>query len=185
MKKYGLKNGRPSAKAEDDDEDVAHAFLRIDGADVDDFLAVVDRRGVPVELDVFLDVDDRAIGAGDDGLRARAGEPVNHRAAHEQAEDDFGLHEAQDAAIDVAGTPMLFEQHDDAENHRGCADDGGADKHRLGRGLEGVARAVAFFEFELGVLKVGFEAEILLDFRADVRARLRSGSIHKRIARCR
>ena len=47
------------------------------------------------EVEVFLDVNDRAIGAGDDRLRAGAGEPVNHRAAHEQAEDDLRMHEAQ------------------------------------------------------------------------------------------
>ena len=63
----------------------------------------------------------------------------------------------------------VLQQHDDAENHRGRADDRRADEHRLGGGLEGVARAVALFQFELGVLEVGFEPEILLDFRADVR----------------
>ena len=53
-----------------------------------------------------------------------------------------------------------FEQHDDAEDHGGGADDGGADEHRLGRGLEGVARAVALFELILGVLEVRLEAEV-------------------------
>ena len=57
----------------------------------------------------------------------------------------------------------VFEQDDDAEDHRGGADDGGADEHRLGRGLEGVARAVALFEIMLGVLEVRLEAEVLLD----------------------
>ena len=121
-----------------------------------------------VEVEIFLDEHDRAIRAGDDGLRARAGEPVNHRAAHEQAEDDLRLHEAQ-MCDGVAKN--IFEQHDDAENHRGRADDGGADQHGFGGRLEGVARAVAFFEFELGVGEIGFEAEISFDFRADVRLR--------------
>jgi len=67
-----------------------------------------------------------------------------------------------DAAID------FFEQHDDAEDHRGRADDGRANEHGLGRGLECVARAVTLFQFELGVFKIGFEPEIFFDFRADV-----------------
>ena len=50
---------------------------------------------VAVELHVLLDVDHRAIGAGDDRLAGSAGEPVDHRAAHDQAEDDFGLHDAE------------------------------------------------------------------------------------------
>ena len=60
--------------------------------------------------------------------------------------------------------------HDDAEDHRGRADDGGADEDRLGRRLEGVARAVALLELVLGVLEVGLEAEVPLDLGGDVRA---------------
>ena len=70
-------------------------------------------------------------------------------------------------ADDVA--EQVFQQHDDAEHHRGGADDGGADEHRLGGGLEGVARAVALFELILGVLEVGVEAEVALDLLLDVR----------------
>ena len=116
-----------------------------------------------VKVEVFLDVNDRAIGAGDDGLRAGAGEPVNHRAAHEQAENDLWLHEAQhgdDAEVGIVLDTDVFEQHDDAENHRGRADHRRADEHRLGRGLEGVARAVTLFQFELGVFEVRREPEV-------------------------
>ncbi len=95
----------------------------------------------------------------------RAGEPVNHRAAHEQAKNNLRHDEAQ-AAHGVAEN--VFEQHDDAENHRGGADDGGADQNGFGGGLEGVARAVAFFEFEFGAAEIGLEAEIFFNFRADV-----------------
>ncbi len=119
-----------------------------------------------VELDVFLDEDDRAVSAGDDGLRARAGEPVNHRATHEQAENDLRLDEAQ---MFNRVPKNILEQHDDAENHRGRADHGRADQHGLGRGFEGVPGTIAFFEFELGVGEIGFEAEILFNLRADVR----------------
>ena len=165
MKKYGIEERQAEREAKHDDEDVDHAFLRVEGADFDDLFAVGDGGRGLVEVEVFLDENDRAVGAGDDGLRARAGEPVNHRAAHEQAENDLRLHEAQ---VGDGVAEDVFEQHDDAENHRGGADDGGADQHGLGGGLEGVARAVAFFEFEFGVGEIGLEAEILFDFRADV-----------------
>src|ERR1039458_5409531 len=59
--------------------------------------------------------------------------------------------------------PGLDEHHDNAEYHRGGADDGGADEHRLGGGFEGVARAVALFELILGILEVRVEAEVGLD----------------------
>jgi hypothetical protein len=62
---------------------------------------------------------------------------------------------------------VLLEQHDDAEHHGGGAHDGGADEHRLGGGLEGVAGAVALLQLVLGVLEVGLEAEVLLDLGGD------------------
>ncbi len=161
----GVEERQGQGHEEDDDEDVDHALLRILGADLHDFLAVLDGSRLAVELDVLLDVDDRPVGAGDDGLGGRAGEPVDHRAAHEEAEDDLRLHEAE-LRDDAAEHP--FQQDDDAEDHGGGADDGRADEHRLCRGLEGVARAVCLFEVVLAVLEVGIEAELLLDLRLDV-----------------
>jgi hypothetical protein len=84
-------------EAEHHDEDVPHALLRVLGADAHHFLAVLVRRRRGVELHVLLDVHHRAIGAGHDRLAGRAGEPVDHRAAHDQAQDDLGLHDAQRA----------------------------------------------------------------------------------------
>ena len=153
-------------EAKDDDEDVDQAFLCVAGADGNDALAVLEGGGFFVQPDVFLDEDDGAIGAGDDGLRARAGEPVDHRAAHEQAENDLRHDEAQ-AAHSVAED--AFEEHDDAKNHRGGTDDGGADQNGFGGRLEGIARPVAFFEFKFRAAEIGFEAEIFFDFRADIR----------------
>jgi len=141
-----------------------------------------------VELHVILNIDHRAIRAGDDSLTGRAGEPIHHRAAHEQAEDDFRLHDAQrfddgleyhrwreqicrDRFGDFSGLHFIhsLQQHDDAEHHRGGADDGGADEHRLGGGFEGVAGAVVFFEQVFGVLEVRLETEVFFNFRRDVR----------------
>ena len=56
-----------------------------------------------------------------------------------------------------------LQHHDDAEDHRRRADDRRADEHGFGGGLEGVARAVAFFELVLGALEVRLETEVLLD----------------------
>ena len=116
---------------------------------------------------MFLDVNHRAIGAGDDGLAGSAGEPVNDRAAHDQAQDDFRLHNAQ---LGDGTAKQVFQKNDDAEHHGGGANDCGADEDGFGRGLESVARAVAFFELVLGVFKVRVEAEVALDFRFDVLA---------------
>ena len=99
--------------------------------------------------------------------RGGAGEPVDDRAAHEQAEDDLGLHERELAPR--RRRKILVQQDDDAEDHGRGADDGGADEHRLGRRLERVARAVCLFQVVLAVLEVGLEAEVPLDFCLDVR----------------
>jgi hypothetical protein len=74
-------------EAKNDDENVDQAFLRVVGADGDDAFAVFELSGFLVQLDVVLDENDRAVSAGDDGLTRCAGEPVNHRAAHEQAKN--------------------------------------------------------------------------------------------------
>jgi hypothetical protein len=64
MKKYGSMNAKASVPKKDGQEDVEHALLRVLGADLDDFLGVLDRRlGRPFELDVPLDELHRAVGA--------------------------------------------------------------------------------------------------------------------------
>jgi hypothetical protein len=63
-----------------------------------------------------------------------------------------------------------LQHHDDAEDHRGGADDRGADEHRLGGRLEGVAGPVALLQLVLGVLEVGLEAEVALDLLGDAGA---------------
>ncbi len=67
----------------------------------------------------------------------------------------------------VDGFVVRLEHHGDAEHHRGCTDDGGADEHGLGGGLEGVAGAVALLELVLGALEVGLEPEVALDLGGD------------------
>ena len=69
------------------------------------------------------------------------------------------------------------ERHDDREDHRRGADDSGTDEHRLGRGLEGVARAVVLFEVVFGHVPRGVEAEVPLDLIGDVRDRLDGGQL--------
>ena len=70
-------------------EDVKHALLRILGADFDHLLRIRDGSlGGAFELDVRLNELHRAVGARGDGLGRCAGEPVNHRAAGDQAEQE-------------------------------------------------------------------------------------------------
>ena len=57
------------------------------------------------------------------------------------------------------------EHDDDREDHGGRAHDGCADQHRFGRRLEGVARAVVFFEEVLGLFEVHIDAVVLFDLR--------------------
>ena len=62
---------------------------------------------------------------------------------------------------------VLLQHHDDAEDHGRGADDGGADEHGLGGGLEGVAGSIAFLELMFGAHEVGAEPEVSLQFRLD------------------
>jgi hypothetical protein len=96
MKKNGSTNAKRQRREEHAEEDVEHAALRVDGADLDDLLAVFDRRlGRAFELDVRLDELHRAVRAGGHGLHRRAGEPVDHRAAGDQAEQEGRMQDRQ------------------------------------------------------------------------------------------
>ena len=87
---------------EDGDEDIQHALLRILGADLDDLLAVGDRGfHHAIEFDVGFDELDGAVGSGGYGLRGSAGEPVNHGAAGDQAEEERRVQQRE--LIDVYG----------------------------------------------------------------------------------
>ena len=110
------------------------------------------------ELDVRLDELDRAVGAGRHGLRRRAGEPVDHRAAGDQAEQERRVQQRQ-VRHELRLQPV-GERHDDREDHRRRADDGRADEHGLGGRLERVAGAVVLLEVVLGALEVDVEAEV-------------------------
>ena len=81
---------------EDGEKDVEHALLRVLGADFDDLLRVGDR-GLfySFQFDVRLDELDRAVSAGGDRLRGSAGEPVDHRAARDQAQQEGRVQERE------------------------------------------------------------------------------------------
>ena len=136
------------------------------------------------ELDVLLDELDRAVGAGRHRLHRRAGEPVDHRAAGDQAEQERRVQDRQlrDRRLVLEA---LGQRHDDREDHRRRADHRGADQHRLGGRLEGVAGAVVLLEQLLGHLEVGREAELLLDLLPRCRGSLRSATARRPTARCR
>ena len=89
-------------------QDVEHALLGVDGADLDDLLAVFDGRlgGVLVKLDVVLDELHRAEGSGRDGLDGGAGEPVDDRAAGDEAEQERCVQQRQ--VRDLLGDEMCI-----------------------------------------------------------------------------
>jgi len=87
--KERLNEGESKRGEEHGDENIEHALLRVLGADLDNFFAVSDAgRGRAVELDIGFDEFDRAVSAGGDGLRGCAGEPVDHGAAGDEAENE-------------------------------------------------------------------------------------------------
>ena len=87
MKKYGSSEREGERREEHGQEDVEHPLLRVLRADLDDLLASRRPRpwSAPSSLMLRLDELDRAVGAGRDGLRRGAGEPVDHRAARDEA----------------------------------------------------------------------------------------------------
>src|SRR5450432_1828231 len=162
---------REGERAEEDGEkDVEHALLRALRADLDDLLAVGDAGLLrAVELDVPLDELDGAVGARAHGLRRGAREPVDDGAAHDEPQEEGRV---QDRQLVEVGREAAREAHDDREDHGGRADDGRADEHRLGRGLERVAGAIVLLEQVLGALEVHVPAVALLDLLLDARERL-------------
>src|SRR5436190_7525850 len=153
-------------KTEHDDENIPHALLRIFSTDPNDFLAVLIGRCLGIQLHILLDIDDGAIGPGHDGLARSAGEPVDHRTAHNKAEDYFGLNNGK---FSDHTAEFIFQQHDNAEHHCGGTDHRGADKHRLRRRLKGVTCAITFFELVFGILEVGLKPEVALNILLDIR----------------
>ena len=77
-------------------EDVEHPLLGVLRADLHDLLAVGDRGlSRAFELDVGLDEFHSAVGAGCDGLHGSAGEPIDDRAAGDQAEQERRMENRQ------------------------------------------------------------------------------------------
>ena len=137
----------------------------------------------PFQLDVGLDELHRAVGPGRHRLDGSAGEPVDHRAAGDQPEQERRVQDRQ--VGQELGLESLRQRHDDREDHRRGADHGRADQHRLGGGLERVARAVVLLEVApWPCSKCGVEAEVLLDLCLDVRAAARSSTARRPTARC-
>ncbi len=62
----------------------------------------------------------------------------------------------------------IGERHDDRENHRRSTHHSRPDEHGLGCCLEGIARAVVFFEQILGAFEIRVEVKVLPQFFLDV-----------------
>lgn len=151
-------------------ENIEHSALGVFRANSNDPFAVFDRcaGGVAIQLDVRLDEFDRAIGAGNDGLRRGARKPINHCAASNQAQQKRRVQQRQVPLGDDI-SQAVGQHHDDREDQRRRTDDRGADQHGFGRGLERIARAVVLFQEMLPLFEVRVEAELLLDFVSCVR----------------
>src|ERR1035438_3803287 len=108
---------------------------------------------------------DRAISAGGYRLRAGAGEPIDDGATRDDAEQEGCVHQRK--VLDVLVLQAVGERNDGGESHRRGADHRGADQHRLGSGLKGVARAVVLFQVLLGFFEVRFESEVRLKILGD------------------
>ena len=86
-------------------EDVEHALLRVLRADLHDLLAVGHRGlGRALQPDVGLDELHRTVGAGRDGLDGGAREPVDDRAAGDEAEQEGRVEERE--LVEVLGEPV-------------------------------------------------------------------------------
>ena len=98
MKKYSSETGKCQRDEEHRQEDIEHALLGVLRANLDDALAVFDRcaRGAVLsKSNVGLDEFHGPISPGHDGLRRRAGEPINHRAAGDQAQQERRMQHRQ------------------------------------------------------------------------------------------
>src|SRR5262249_7852272 len=128
-KEIRIEERQSQRQAENGNEDVEHPFLRIDGANLYHFLAILDRSSLGTEIHVFFDVNYGAIRAGHHRLAGCSREPVDYRAAHQKPQHDFGLDQRQ-LARNIP--KLLVEQKDDRKKHGSCAYHGGANQHRLG-----------------------------------------------------
>jgi len=168
--------GECKRQREDDRKDVDHPVLGILRADFHNGIAVLG--GCPVrvaELDVALDVIDRAVGAGGHRLAGCAGEPVDDRPAHHEPEDDPRIHDAQVGKI--RPPEVVFQHEDEREDHRRRPDNRCSDQHRLGGGFERVAGSVVVLEQEFPHLKIRGEPEVALDLILDTGNLLDGGEL--------
>ncbi|OPZ50275.1 MAG: hypothetical protein BWY90_01633 [Deltaproteobacteria bacterium ADurb.BinA014] len=92
-KEIRIEERKSQRHEENDDEDVNHSFLRVLCTNLNDFFGVFNRSFFFVQIDVLFDKHNRLISAGRDRLGGSAGKPVNDRATHNQAKDNFRLNQ--------------------------------------------------------------------------------------------
>ena len=83
----------------------------------------------------------------------------------------------QDRKVFHSAGQSVSQRHDDGKDHGGGSDDGGADEHRFGRGLERVSCPVVFLQQLLGRLEVEIEPEVPLDILLDAGHLLDQGEL--------
>src|ERR1017187_1759058 len=151
---------------EDGEKDVEHTLLRVLCADLNYLLAVTDRCLLRAfQVDVCLDERDRAVCAGGDRLCGSACEPEDHCPTADQPEHEWRVQQREVAHIQ--GVQSVGHGQDDGEGHGGCADDGGADEHRLCRGLECIAGPIIGFQHVFCAFELHVEVVVLVQLRCD------------------
>ena len=160
-------------------ENVEHTLLGVLGADLDHLVGILGGGlRLAVEVQVLFDELHCPVGARGDGLHGGAREPVDHRAAQQQAQQERGVQQRQ--VLQVLGE-LAGQAHHDGEDHGGGPHHGGADQHRFRRRLEGVARAVVGLEEVLGAFEVGADAVIAFQFLLDAGDLLDGGQLEHRL----
>src|SRR5580658_5561621 len=95
-KEERLIEGERKGSEENGEKDVEHSLLRVLRADFYHLLTVGDRCLFrTLQFNVRLDELDRAICAGGDRLRRRAGEPVDHCATGDQPEQEWRVQQGE------------------------------------------------------------------------------------------
>ena len=120
----------------------------------------------PSKLNVRLDELDGPIGPGDDGLRRCAGEPIDHRAAGDQAQQKRRVQQRQvirDSSVESVG-----EHHDDRENSVVAPTTAVPISTGLAVALNVLPAPSLSSRKCLAFSKFGCEAEVALDFSVEM-----------------
>src|SRR5262245_30439396 len=88
-KEIWVKERQGQGEAEDNGEDIIHAFLCVLGTNPHNLLAVFVRGRAGIEPHVLFDIDHSPIGAGHDCLAGGTSKPINDGSSHYQTKNNL------------------------------------------------------------------------------------------------